>query len=428
MSMSIGGYDVVDSRDQIFSFDYDHSGKMDHLVLYRPGTGLFSIMRNIGGLHQFAAVYQSTSGIGGYEFNDNRDRAFAFDYEHTGKLDHLVVYRPGTATISVLRNKNGMFAPVFQSNGGGIGGYDLRDNRDQAFAFDYDRSGKQDHIVIYRPGTGAIYILKNVNGKFTAVYAQGAPGGGIGTYDLRDDRDRVVPFDFLHSGRLDHLLLYRPGVSTIHILKNDNGTFYPVYQGGGIGTYDLADKRDRVYTFDYDRTGKPDHLLIVRAGTTTLWIIKHDGDRFTPVFQAGGATAAIGGHPIGPDGDQFADFDFEHSGKRDHLVAYRMTASQTWVGKAGDTPPPPPPAPCTHVIGRSGSDFVTVYVSRQLTRVPYLIGYDDMSGANLTLRTANLEPGKGFTIAQPGSRITGQLPAPGTVVPAGTTVDITVTL
>jgi hypothetical protein len=46
------------------------------------------------------------------------------------------------------------------SPGNGIGGYDLKDDRDRAFAFDYDGRGKLDHPVLYRPGTGTIWILK----------------------------------------------------------------------------------------------------------------------------------------------------------------------------------------------------------------------------------------------------------------------------
>jgi hypothetical protein len=56
------------------------------------------------------------------------------------KLDHLTLYRPGTGTIWILRNNAGAFAPVFAegSPGNGIGGYDLADPADRVFAFDYD--------------------------------------------------------------------------------------------------------------------------------------------------------------------------------------------------------------------------------------------------------------------------------------------------
>src|SRR5258708_17269008 len=82
---------------------------------------------------------------------------------------------------------------------------------------------------MYRPGTGTMWILKNTGGTFTPVYAQGDPGSGIGGYDLKSAADRAFAFDYDGSGKLDHLALYRPGTGTIWILKNSGGTFTPVY-------------------------------------------------------------------------------------------------------------------------------------------------------------------------------------------------------
>jgi hypothetical protein len=93
---------------------------------------------------------------------------------------------------------------------------------DRAFAFDYTGSGTLDHLALYRPGTGTIWILKNVNGTFTPVYQQGDPGNGIGGYNLLSTADQVFAFDFTGSGTLDHLVLYRPGTGTIWILKGAN--------------------------------------------------------------------------------------------------------------------------------------------------------------------------------------------------------------
>ena len=45
----------------------------------------------------------------------------------------------------------------------GIGGYDLLSDRDRVFPFDFDGSGNSDHLVLYRPGTGTIWILKHEN-------------------------------------------------------------------------------------------------------------------------------------------------------------------------------------------------------------------------------------------------------------------------
>lgn len=76
-------------------------------------------------------------GIGGYDLLSPNDRAFAFDYTHCGRLDHIVLYRAGAGMIWILSNNGGVFQPVFQSFHG-IGGYDLLSPFDLAFAYDYD--------------------------------------------------------------------------------------------------------------------------------------------------------------------------------------------------------------------------------------------------------------------------------------------------
>ena len=91
--------------------------------------------------------------------------------------------------------------------------------------------------MLYRPGTGTIYILRNNAGTFTQVYGTGDPGDGIGNYNLLSPADRVFAFDYNSSGRLDHLVLYRPGTGTIYILRNNAGTFTQVY---GTGTPESA--------------------------------------------------------------------------------------------------------------------------------------------------------------------------------------------
>jgi hypothetical protein len=111
----------------------------------------------------------------------------------------------------------------------GIGGYDLGAPEDQTFGFDYDGSGKLDHLVVYRPGTGTIWILKNSAGAFAPLYQQGDPGIGIGGYNLKSTADRAFAFDYDGGGKLDHLVLYRPGKSTISILRDSAGAFAATY-------------------------------------------------------------------------------------------------------------------------------------------------------------------------------------------------------
>jgi hypothetical protein len=109
----------------------------------------------------------------------------------------------------------------------GIGGYDLRSRSDQAFAFDYDHSGRPDHLALYRPGSGGISFVKNSGGTFISTYG----GVGLGRYDLKSTTDRVIAFDFDHSGRQDHLALYRLDAGIVAVLRNDgDGIFTPVYE------------------------------------------------------------------------------------------------------------------------------------------------------------------------------------------------------
>ncbi|KAJ5666674.1 hypothetical protein N7462_011083 [Penicillium macrosclerotiorum] len=335
----IGGYDLKSRVDRVFAFDYNHSGKLNYLALYRPGTGTFWILKNRDGV--FSPVYQQGApgnGIGGYDLKSSADQAFAFDYDHSGRLDHLALYRPGTGTFWILKNRDGVFSPVYQQGapGNGIGGYDLKSSADQAFAFDYDHSGRLDHLALYRPGTGTFWILKNRDGVFSPVYQQGAPGNGIGGYDLKSSTDQAFAFDYDHSGRLDHLALYRPGTGTFWILKNRDGVFSPVYQqgapGNGIGGYDLKSGVDRVFAFDYTHSGKLDHLALYRPGTGTFWILQNRDGVFSPVYQQGAPGNGIGGYDLKSSADRAFAFDYGE-GKLDYLTLYRPGTGTIWILK-----------------------------------------------------------------------------------------------
>jgi hypothetical protein len=334
----IGGYDLKSPADLVFAFDYNHTGLLDHLALYRPGTGTIWILKNTNGT--FTPVYQQGdpgSGIGGYDLKSAGDRAFAFDYDHSGKLDHIVLYRPGTGTIWILKNANGAFTPVYKQGdpGSGIGGYDLKSQNDRAFAFDYDHSGRLDYLALYRPGTGTIWILKNTNGVFTPVYKQGDPGSGIGGYDLKSAADRAFAFDYDRSGKMDHLTLYRPGTGTIWILKNTNGSFAPVYKqgdpGSGIGGYDLKSASDQVFAFDYGGTGKNSHLVLYRPGTGTLWILKNTKGTFTPVYNQGDPGQGVGGYDLKSTADRVLAFDYAGVKSANYLTLYRPGTGTIWI-------------------------------------------------------------------------------------------------
>jgi len=334
----IGGYDLRSGADQVYPLDYDHSGKLDHLALYRPGTGTFWILKNTAGA--FSAVYAQGdpgSGIGGYDLKSAADRSFAFDYDHSGKQDHICLYRPGTGTMWILKNAAGVFSAVYAQGdpGNGIGGYDLKSSMDRAFAFDYDHSGKLDHLALYRPGTGTMWILKNTGGVFSAVYAQGDPGNGIGGYDLKSPADRAFAFDYDSSGKLDHMALYRPATGTIWILKNNGGAFSAVYAqgdpGNGIGGYDLRSAADQVFAYDYDGSGKLDHLVLYRPGTGTVWILKNTAGAFSAVYAQGDPGRGIGGYDLASAADRGFAFYYSSVAKQNDLAFYRPGTGTIWI-------------------------------------------------------------------------------------------------
>ncbi|KAH0556966.1 hypothetical protein GP486_005245 [Trichoglossum hirsutum] len=331
----IGGYDLASTADRSFAFDYDHSGKLDHIVLYRPGSGAIFIVKNYNGT--FAPVYSQGSGgegIGGYDLMSPNDRAFAFDYEHSGKLDYIAFYRGGGGTIWIIGNNNGSFFPVY-SGDDGIGGYDLKSTRDRAFAFDNDHSGKLDYIAVYRPGTGTFWILGNNNGNFTPVYSQGDPGLGIGGCDLLSTKDSAFAFDYDHSGKMDHIVIYRPGKGSVWIVKHDGNIFRSAYQQwsprDGIGGFDLTDSNDSAFTVDYDGTGKQDSLVFYRPGSGIIRILNNNNGTFVPVYGKDDSGTGIGGYDLKSTMDLGYALDYKQSGQLDHIALYRPGAGIFYI-------------------------------------------------------------------------------------------------
>jgi DNA-binding winged helix-turn-helix (wHTH) protein len=317
MGIGIGGYDLKSRSDQAFAFDYDHSGKLDHLALYRPGTGMIRFVKNSDGT--FIPIYGG-SGLGRYDLKSAADRVIAFDYDHSGRQDHLALYRLDTGIIAILRNDgDGVFTPVYERPEGNPDAAPRDSPAGQVFAFDYDHSGKLDHLVFYRPGPGTVEIFTNSEGNLAPVCAQSAPPERTCVYDLKRPDSDVLAFDYDRGGKPDHLVFYRPGAGTIAILKNLEGAFVPVYEGQGIGGYDLKSVDDRALAFDYDRSGKPDHLLLYRPGARIVSILKNTGGTFSPTYESHG----IGGFDLLSAADRAFAFDYRHTGRLDHLLFYR---------------------------------------------------------------------------------------------------------
>lgn len=314
----IGTFDLGDTRDLTLPFDYDHSGKQDHVLTYRPGTGLVAIARHNPD-NTFTTVFRSTTGIGGYDLKVAQDRLVPFDYDGTGKLDHLLAYRPGHRIAYVVKHTGTTFGIAFASTTG-LGGFDLALAQDQVIAFDYDHSGKVDHFLAYRPGYRIAFVLKRSGAGFATVTAS---SGGLATFDLATAADRVVPFDYDHTGKLDSLLAYRPGQKIAFVIRHTAGaTFSTAWSTfAGLPGFDLANTRDLVSSYDYDYTGKPDHLVFYRPGGKLVGIYQKGGAAaLTAVYNG---TNGIGGYDVAVATDKIVAFDADHSGGNNSLLLTR---------------------------------------------------------------------------------------------------------
>jgi DNA-binding winged helix-turn-helix (wHTH) protein len=316
-AMGIGGYNLRSPGDLAFAFDYGHTGKSDHLVFYRPGTGIIWILRNVDG--RFSPVFVG-HGIGGYALKSGADRAFAFDYDHSGKQDHLVLYRLGTETICILKNEGeGVFTPVYQYSGSHSGSSPQNpDAPSQSLAFDYDHSGKLDYLVRYRPGGRSLEILSNIDGTFSPVSTVSVSGAGMAGAAM-PAADQLFAFDYDHSGKLDHLLLYWPGEGKAVILKNTGGVFIAVYESHSIRSAEIDSAQDRALPFDYQHTGSLDHLLLYRPGTGLFRVWKNTAGTLSAAYSGIG----IGGYNLMSPSDRVLAFDYDHTGKPDYLTLYR---------------------------------------------------------------------------------------------------------
>ena len=329
----ISDYDLKGIEDSAFAFDYDHSGKQDHLVLCRPGNGVLFILKNKP-QNNIHTIFRSTTGLGGFDLRSPIDRGFAFDYDHSGKMDHIVFFRAGHGVVFIVRNQGGIFTPVYSSGRSrGIGNFDFMSPNDRCFAFDFDQTGRQDHIFCYRAGDGIVSIIRhNYNGTFESVYTSLS---GIAGFDLRYNLDIIVPADCEGQGQLNYLIAYRPGKGVFWPVKHsrDNPSEFisilpktmRVGQGipsfNGVNGYDLLDPNDRIIGLPMGR------LIVFRPGygifccvNSLIRIDDSVASHFTPEFFSG---AGLPGCDLRDARDGFVPLDYSDRGKTTDLFWYR---------------------------------------------------------------------------------------------------------
>lgn len=270
-SNGLGGYDFHSTNDQVLALDFN-GDKKDDLMCYRPGMGAVYLMRSNGD-GSYTTILASSSGLGGYNFDNPYDKAITLDYNGDNKID-LMFYRPGKKAVYLLRgNGDGTFTTVVKSSSG-LAGFNFDQTQDLAIALDYNGDGKDD-VMCYRPGSGAVYIQKsNGNGTFSNIYLS---GNGIGGYNFDYITDKAISLDYNGDGK-DDIMCYRPGSSACYLLKsNGNSMFATVYHGEGIAGFDLHDMRDRIISLDFDSNGTSD-IIMYRPGMNCVFSAKSGGD------------------------------------------------------------------------------------------------------------------------------------------------------
>lgn len=158
----------------------------------------------------------------------------SFDAGGTGHEDHLLVYIPGTGYLWLLSYSNGVFNTVWQSNGNGIAGYDLKGYYDKIISYDYG-SGSKNALICYRPGNQFFWVIQNIGtGNSPIWYNEVKSSGGVGGFDLKGTMDQMIAVG--NTPTAMDLCLYRPSYGYVwylnHTAYSTNWTAYTTSRNG----------------------------------------------------------------------------------------------------------------------------------------------------------------------------------------------------
>jgi hypothetical protein len=364
----IGGFGLMNAADRLVAFDFTGSGKSDRLLGYKPPLSasdpeaVLVLSHDLdGSFHTEFALPPDEVWPGSSTVALHREDTAS---DSTGGDNYVLV----TRLAGDGANAWALYKGAQQSDGS----YELRNTRfglylvpqpvpfqqtDQVMAFDYTRSGKNDHLLVYRPGASTAWVLApSQSSPYTIVVTSTT---GLGSFDLKNTADRVIGLDYNSSGSLTHLLAYRPGARTAYILApDDQGGFTTVLDSSnGIGGYDLAVPEDRLVAFDYTGEGCNDHILAYRPGTNprhgdqTAWVLERVPDTNTyRSLTPPSSRYGLGGYDFASPDDLVTGLDYSDTGGLCYLVAYRPGAGKVSVmGQRGANNIAPvyqaPPAP-----------------------------------------------------------------------------------
>ena len=284
--------------DHVIAFDWNGSGHEDHLLCYRPGSGMSAVMEWQQG-YGWVAVYNHISGggIGGYDLSSPYDKIISYDYYNHGKNDCIVCYRPGNGIIWILYHAPGAtdFTPVVKGSAG-IGGYDLKGTNDQVIAYDYDGSGYNNHLILYRPGLGYIWIIGHTAGS-TNYTTNFSSRTGLGNFNinLSLEQDRLLALDFLGNGDATYLFGYRTGSGSAQLFSHASGlnNWASPWSSGGSGvggfplSYDPGSSPyygSKMFTFNDNNGLGQSSLCGYVGGANQFFVVGRSQSAWAPVY------------------------------------------------------------------------------------------------------------------------------------------------
>lgn len=256
-------------------------------------------------IHQYQGDHNETWG--GITFNIDRDAADGTvvgtsntnktvfhlppaDFDGDGKTD-ISIFRPDTGAWYVLQSTTGgFFAAAF-----GI-------STDKLMPGDYDGDGWVD-FGVYRPNEGNWYqfLRRSINAGFSQ--SRIFPFGTAEDIPVTDDFDGDARTDFA---------VFRPSNGTWYIYNQSNRTI-SIFQFGSDGDVPVAG--------DYDGDGKAD--VAVWRPSTGVWYILHSGD---------GSVRAVS---FGISTDKPVEGDYDGDGKWD-LCVYRPSEGFWYMMRSTD--------------------------------------------------------------------------------------------
>ena len=321
----IGSFDLKHFNDRAFAFDWESKGVMDHIVFHNGNARRDThIVGKVG--DKWQTKYSQPA------MWDQDLYGLAFDYESKGKMDHILFYDAGSSgRYTLVRVQAGKLYSFALGNGMGL--VDLKKWDDKIIAFDYEHSGKMDHLLCYRPGSGLCTIVKNAGSSrtsekpFNVVFES---SNGIGPYDLLSSQDKIIAFDW-DNGKMDHLVCYRPGSSTIWFLRNSGGAFEKIMEGqGGLAGYDLKDYGDKVFAYDWRGSGRQDRLICTRFAQSPFWCMDRSERGFRVIYNE---VQGPGGFNLNAHGTHMFTMDVDKSGKQKEIVMYVPGEGIIWILK-----------------------------------------------------------------------------------------------